>query len=413
MLPCFNKNNPCIFYVTFVPLYIIYNMFFNPCILYAEEQRDLSEGITEKVPEKSKWGFLPRFKMNPDTGIGSGIKLKGANVFSLPVFLDLANLFTTTRYQTYEFTLTVPGIGSGEDYWYVTAYAGFYLIPDMIFFGIGNNTKNFMSAVNDNRIGNESVHEYKNIISRILIGRRFKKKYFIALEPFFNKVWISESTEKELPQTGDKYADLRGTHGGTSAGFGIYLVRSTRDNQWRAKSGSRIEICGENTGPHTGSDYSFSKIAGDIRKYIGLFGEYNVLALHLRAESIIKDYERIPWWEMPYIGGHDSLRGYWEGRYRGKRIIFINGECRFHLIDISLNLFDMKFKYTFDGNLFFDAGRSFTPDNDYDNSPQKNLKYSGGFGVRLTTPPNLMGRLDIGFSKEMKFASYFNFGTVF
>ncbi len=379
--------------------------------LHAEEQRDLREGITAETSEENRWGFLPRFKMNPDTGIGTGVKLKGANVFGTRLFFDIANIITTTKYQIYETTVTMPG--SGENCWYASAFAEFDLIPDMRFFGIGNDTKNYMDNETDGRIGNESTLKYQNLDSRLLVGRRLKKIYFIALEPLYREVWTGRGDNGKLPQASDVYENIEGTGGGRSAGARLSLIISSRDDQWRPVSGSRLEVCADNRGRYFGSDYNYTKLSGDIRKYINIYGDYNVLALRVKTEGIAGGINDVPWWDLPYVGGRDSIRGYWEGRFRGKSIILTNAEYRFHLFDLSFTVLGHGLNYTFDGNLFLDAGRAFTPDDSPDDTPLKNWKYSGGFGIRLSTPPGLMGRLDIGFSEEMLYAVYFNFGTVF
>ena len=75
----------------------------------------------------------------------------------------------------------------------------------------------------------------------------------------------------------------------------------------------------------------------------------------------------MPWWELPAIGGRDSLRGYWEGRFRGRRSVIANGEFRYHIIDIPLRFWIVDVKLVIDGSFFADAGRVFTAD-DMENS---------------------------------------------
>ncbi|MCU0820882.1 MAG: outer membrane protein assembly factor [Spirochaetes bacterium] len=379
----------------------------------AEEQRDLREGITDYTSDENRWGFLPRFKMNPDTGIGTGIKLKGANVFGTPLYFDITNLITTAHYQIYETTVTAPRLGSGDDYWYASVFAELDLIPEMRFFGIGNNTKNYMDNERDDKTGNESTLSYKNLDTRLLAGRCVGGMFFIAIEPLYREVRTGRSGNENLAQATDVYKNIDGTAGGRSAGLKLSLIMSDRDNQWRPVSGSRIEISADNRGSYFYSDFNYTKVSADVRKYINIFGGYNILALHLKTESIAGDFNDTPWWDMPYIGGRDTLRGYWEGRFRGSGIILANTEYRFHLFDVSFGIFGHHLEYIFDGSLFFDAGRAFTPDDNWNDSPREGWKYSGGFGMKLSTPPALTGRLDIGFSAEMKYAVYFNFGTVF
>ena len=108
------------------------------------------------------------------------------------------------------------------------------------------------------------------------------------------------------------------------------------------------------------------------------------------------------------------MRGFWEGRYRGKSSLLGNAEFRYHIMHLKLKNPKLKFvNFIIDGNVFADAGQVFISEKIMDPYLRLDYQYSYGFGFRLTTPPNLMGRLDVGFSGEQQFASYFNFGTVF
>jgi len=379
----------------------------------AEEQRDLREGITGEYSTEKEIGVLPRFKVNPDTGVGSGLKLKADNLFGGPMVLDLANIYTTNQYQIYELLFMLPRIGGGDDYWYFMMYLEFDRIPDLRIFGAGNDTSNHMYDPEDDEVGDEATVEYVNVTQRFTAGRKLGGDYYVALEKFYRQVWVGEGDNDDLPQAQEVYAGLPGMEEGAAAGLGLALIRSTRDHQWRPTEGSRFEIFAEDTGPYFGSDYDYTRYLGDLRAYFLLFGDYNVLAFHARAEALEGKTGDIPWWAMPYIGGRDSLRGYWEGRFRGKGSMMTNTEFRYHIYHIDTKLGKVPIDFVVDGNLFFDSGRVFTSGESWRESFDKEWKYAGGFGFRFTTPPNLMGRVDFGFSREERFSTYFNFGTVF
>lgn len=379
----------------------------------AEEQRDLKEGITGEYSTEKEIGVLPRFKMNPDTGAGSGLKFKAANLFGEPIMLDLANIYTTNQYQIYEFLFMLPRIGGGDKYWYFMMYIEFDQIPDLRIFGLGNDTSNHMYDPDDDEVGDEATVEYINVTHRITLGKKLGDKYYVAFEKFYRQVWVGEGDNDDLPQAPEVYAGLAGMEDKATSGRGLALIRSTRDHQWRPTKGSRAEICTEDVGFYFGSDYDYTRYLGDLRAYFLLFGSYNVLAFHARAEVLEGMTEEIPWWAMPYVGGKDSLRGYWEGRFRGKGSVLTNTEFRYHIYHIDTKLWKIPVDFIVDGNLFFDSGRVFMSGEQWRESFDKEWKYTGGFGFRFTTPPNLMGRADIGFSREERFSTYFNFGTVF
>jgi len=383
--------------------------------VFAEEQRDLREGIIGEYPKETTWGFLPRFKMNPDTGMGTGIKLKGANVFGTPWLIDIANIFTSNQFQTYEALAMLPRFGACEcgSYWYFMAFVEYDLIPDMRMFGVGNDTENEMFDEEDKKVGDEATVKYSNVAPRLTLGKHLGKSYYLAFQAFYREVWLDKSVNDDLPQAKEVYADLPGIEGGKTPGLAIAFLRSTRDDLWRPTKGSRLELYAEEVGPYFGADFDFTRYGADVRKYILLFGKYNVLTMHIRAETMEGEFDEMPWWELPYIGGKDSMRGYWEGRFRGRGSVLSNTEFRYNIWNPTLKLRKKRIPCNIDGNVFFDAGRVYRYSFDWVEEGLHDLKYTGGFGLRFTTPPGLMGRMDIGFSREQSFATYFNFGTVF
>lgn len=381
--------------------------------VFAEEQRDLREGIVGEYPEKTQWGLLPRFKMNPDTGAGTGLKLKGVNVFGTSLYIDLANIYTVNQYQVYEFLVGVPKLGAGANYFYFMSFVEFDLIPDLRMFGVGNDTINEMYDDRDKKVGNEATIQYMNVAPKLTIGKKLGEANYIALQPFYREVWFDKGDNDYLPQAQKAYEDLTGIEGGKTPGFALSIIRSTRNEQWRPTKGYRIEALVEDVAPYFGSDFDYTRYVADVRQYFPLFGEYFVLALHARAETMEGEFNDMPWYELPSLGGKDSIRGYWENRFRGRSVMQTNTEVRYHIYHLNKKIWKAHIDFNVDGNVFYDAGRVFRYSGDWQDEYFQDWKSGYGFGFRFTTPPNLMGRMDIGFSDEETFSTYFNFGTVF
>ncbi len=371
--------------------------------LRAEEQKDLYEGITESYGSDFRLGVLPRFKLNPETGFGSGLKLKAANPFGAPVMLELSNLYTTSRYEQYEAAAIVPPLRGSEGGPYAILYAGYDRVPDMRVFGVGNGTR-------DGAAGDEATLAYRGASSRLTAGWSFSGRYFCAVHALYRTVWTGEGTADDMDRAEEKYAALPGIDGGASPGFGLSLIRATRDSQWRPRSGTRLEITAEQVPRQWNGDFAYRTALADARACRNLFGGYNVLAARLRVQRVFGDGDDIPWWALPSVGGRDSLRGYWDGRFRDRTSALANAEFRFHIVDVSFGLWRFRPAFILDGTLFVDAGRVFGEEDD---TVTAGWKYTGGAGLRLVTGPNLVGRFDIGFSREQTAALYFNFGTVF
>jgi len=64
--------------------------------------------------------------------------------------------------------------------------------------------------------------------------------------------------------------------------------------------------------------YDFTRVEADVRQYVSAFAERRVLALRLFAStSTAEPGNDIPFYLMPSLGGHDSLRGFRDYRFRG------------------------------------------------------------------------------------------------
>ncbi len=371
--------------------------------LIAEEQKDLFEGITDSYGEGSSLGILPRFKLNPETGMGSGLKIKSTNPFGLPLMIECANLYTTKRNEQYEGSLATLPSRESRGGAYAILFAGYERIQDLRFFGIGNSTKAGAE-------GDEAAMEYRAFSGRGTAGWGFSGRYFTAFHLLYKKVRVREGEGDGIPRALERYYDIPGIRGGSTAGLGGSLIRSTRDSQWRPRRGTRFELTEESFPGSMNGKFEYHAFTADARAYRNIFGDYNVLAGRLSWRGTAGDGDRIPWWDLPGAGGRDSLRGFWEGRFRGRSAAVANGEYRFHIVKIAIPLLKYRPRIVLDGNVFCDAARVFTGD---DKDPTRDWHWGAGGGFRLITGPNLMGRLDIGFSREIPCAVYFNFGTVF
>ena len=97
------------------------------------------------------------------------------------------------------------------------------------------------------------------------------------------------------------------------------------------------------------------------------------------------------------IGGSDSLRGYDYGEFEGDRMLFMNAEYRFDVLEV------------LQGVIFCDVGQAWDKGESL-NFSDFNVGY--GVGVRVNVPVLGVVRLDYGFSKDGG-QPYFSFGQTF
>ena len=131
-----------------------------------------------------------------------------------------------------------------------------------------------------------------------------------------------------------------------------------------------------------GSDFKFSNFSLDVRHYFNIGG---MSTLALQALAVVTSGTP-PFYLLPELGGPNIMRGYYEGRYRDKKLLVMQTEYRIPII------------WRFGGALFAGVG---------DVAPTlsrfalNTVKSSYGFGLRYLFDPveKMSVRIDFGFGK--------------
>jgi outer membrane protein assembly factor BamA len=145
--------------------------------------------------------------------------------------------------------------------------------------------------------------------------------------------------------------------------------------------------------------FSFNRIDVDLRQFASVLAERRVFAVRLYlSTSDTEPGARMPFYLMPTLGGHDSLRGFRDYRFRGPHAILTNAEYRWEIWS------------GLDAALFYDAGKVALRRADLD---FKGLNKAYGFGFRFNTDNGTILRIDAGFGSQDGKHLYIVFGDVF
>ena len=173
--------------------------------------------------------------------------------------------------------------------------------------------------------------------------------------------------------------------------FDYRQPKNARRGGWYQFEASRI---GERT-----DAFTFTRVDMDLRQYASILGERRVLAVRLFASTSDPIAgARVPFYFMPSLGGHDSLRGFRDYRFRGPHAILTQTEYRFEIWS------------GLDAALFYDAGKVALRRADLD---FKGLEDAYGFGFRFNTDNGTILRIDAGFGSRDGKHLYIVFGDVF
>ena len=183
---------------------------------------------------------------------------------------------------------------------------------------------------------------------------------------------------------------------GTTNSFTFTHVFDNRDNYFNASKGRRISFAAQWGGHGLGGDYDFYKFTAEGRFYKGL-GNGHILALRLMGGYIDGD---VSYGNLFDLGGSNTLRGYEDDQFKGKKMYAATLEYRFPIAK------------KVQGVLFTDMGSTWGLDSGkipwYEDDDS--LNWSVGVGLRLQTPIGPI-RLDYGHGDQNKF--HFSFGTQF
>lgn len=172
-------------------------------------------------------------------------------------------------------------------------------------------------------------------------------------------------------------------------------VYDSRDNIYDPKRGKRVSATVQWAGHGLGGDFDYYKFTGEYRNYKAI-GNNQVIAFRARLGWAQGD---VPYSALYTLGGADTLRGFEDDQFRGKKMYNATLEYRVPIFN----------KVT--GVLFTDMGDAWDAPNVTWYQDDKNFNISVGAGVRISTPIGPI-RLDYGVSKDdNKF--HFSFGGQF
>ncbi|MEE2637328.1 MAG: BamA/TamA family outer membrane protein [Acidobacteriota bacterium] len=147
-----------------------------------------------------------------------------------------------------------------------------------------------------------------------------------------------------------------------------------------------LEVEGTRHADRDGGQYSFNRCSIDARGFLPLGSRQRVIAVRVFASRDRADAgAQVPFYLMNTLGGHDTLRGFRDYRFRDENVLFLSGEYRWEATaGLALAIF-------YDTGKVFDDPSAFGLDH---------LRHTVGFGIRGKSLRRTVFRLDIGKGDE-------------
>jgi hypothetical protein len=205
---------------------------------------------------------------------------------------------------------------------------------------------------------------------------------------------VGKSIIKQIPQMLDAYPNEPGVEGGTLASTGLAWILDTRDSLAVPRQGEFVTFSAEIA--HYFHDDSAPPLwlaTGEVTKLwpAGDDGQF-ITVVHAKTQVAVGG-DRVPFWELPSLGGPTTLRSYGVNRFTNAYFILANLEERIRVAQVSL------FGMTGDVEVapFFDVGKVFDSLEDLVGRDfGVGYHYSYGMGFRGVVYPHFVGRLDVG-----------------
>ncbi len=253
----------------------------------------------------------------------------------------------------------------------------------MRFFGLGPTTQkgeqtNYTAS--ETRL-NWRFGVYANEVTQIAVSQRLR-----IMQP------IQQGAATMFPFAREVFPEAPGMDGATILGQRITFHYDTRNNLVTPTDGMAITAYAElNYNFHKGVDPVYSRYGLEIKKMFASESKRAILVIRGDLQATLGS--DVPFYEQSSLGGQNNLRGFGVDRYIDKQLVAFSVEERIHILRTRLAGVMADFEIT----PFIDTGQVF---NSFKNVSFKDYRITPGIGFRGIIRPNVVGRIDYGFSKE-------------
>ena len=239
--------------------------------------------------------------------------------------------------------------------------------------------------------GNEESYKFKQYYVYLHPQRLIGRNLFLGIVYEFQRVFNVEYARGGIFDR----QNILGRDGYHISGLGLSFTYDTRNNAFSPDHGSMLQFYFDHFAPVLGSDYQYTNYVLDFRRF---FRIHDGQVLALQAYGTFNAGE-VPLRSLASLGGANSMRGYYAGRYRDKNGAVLQAEYR---IPLFWRL----------GAVGFGGMGNVGPRLDDINFEQLKWSYGGGLRLALNKKERLNLRLDYGLAGHSQ-GFYLQLGEAF
>jgi outer membrane protein assembly factor BamA len=278
------------------------------------------------------------------------------------------------------FSYTDPAFSQGR--YSLNFGASFFKNATSRFFGLGRTTTETEQSNYTAREAraNWRFGVYANEVTQIAVGQRFRQ---VSLQ----------RGGTNLPFTGDQFPSVDGVQGETLIlGHRATFYYDTRNNLVSPTDGMAVTAYAEvNQNLRNEDHFVYSRYELEVKKLFPSESKRAILIVRADLQATIGD--QVPFFEQSSLGGQNNLRGYGVDRFIDKNLVAMSIEERIHMVRTKFAGVTADFEIA----PFLDTGQVF---NDYKDVSFKSYRMTPGIGFRGIVKPNVVGRVDYGYSRE-------------
>ncbi len=260
--------------------------------------------------------------------------------------------------------------------------ASFFKNATSRFFGLGEASSEPQQTNYTAREGrvNWRFGVYANEVTQISIGQRFRD---VSLQ----------KGGTDLPFTGDRFSTVDGVQGESLIlGHRATFYYDTRNSLVTPTDGMAVTAYAEvNQNIRNGDHPVYSRYEVEVKKLFPSESKRAILVVRADLQATIGT--QVPFFEQSSLGGQNNLRGFGGDRFIDKHLVSLSIEERIHLARTRVAGVIADFEVA----PFLDTGQVF---NDYKDVSFKSYRMTPGVGFRGIVRPNVVGRVDYGYSRE-------------
>jgi len=296
--------------------------------------------------------------------------------------LETVGSYTDQIERKLKFRYQDPGFIEGL--FFVDIGAQFFKNATKRYFGLGQTTPEDHET---NYTGREiEVHWnfgiHLNDVTRLSVNQRFRD------------VAIQRGGVEDEPFSKKRFPDDPGMDGATILAHRLVFQYDSRDNLESPTAGTRFEAFAElaqNFDRRKIDDQLYFRYGFDARKLFPSPSKRYIFVA--RAMLQLSFGDGIPFFEQSSLGGENNLRGFGRDRFIDKHMVAVNVEERMHLM--ALKMFNVTIELEMVP--FVDMGRTYK---DFEYRQFNEWEVTPGVGFRGIVRPNLVSRVDWGYSRE-------------